>query len=399
MRTLIAIVLLLAAAYAQPSSCDLKSTGELPPDRQKDFAAVRSDTPDRAAVLFDQATAYAQAGNEAKAMSLLESALQETPWLDPSLQPEFKPLAGCPQFQQLVSAVEKKYPPVSAARVVYTVPQKDLIPEGIASDPVDGSFYMGSIYHRKIVKFSLDRPPVDFVAEGQDGLLGVLGVRVDPRDRSLWAASERKGESALFHFDRHGKTLGQYPPGTPGKHEFNDLVVTADGDVLVTDDQDGAVYRLPHGEKRLVRVDLQSRQYPNGIALAPDGKSVYVGYAYGIIWMNSDGTGLTELQKPKDVTLASVDGLYYRNGSLIAVQNGFAGNRIVQLNLGADGKSVVSGKLLEFRSANLELPTTGAIYNGKFYYMVNTQIDHEKDGEVRDPASLQPIRIAVLDLP
>jgi len=89
---------------------------------------------------------------------------------------------------------------------------------------------------------------------------------------------------------------------------------------------------------------------------------------------------------------------YFLKNSLIAIQNGFGPNRIVRLQLAPDGKSVVSGKLLEFRSPNLELPTTGAILNGRFYYIVNAQIDHEQDGKLKDEDQLKPVKIAVLSL-
>ncbi len=388
--------LLLISCYAQTSDCRLKSEGDLTAEKQKKFQAVRLDTPDQAAVRFDMALDYAQAGNDQKALSLLEEALADTPWLDPSAEQAFKPLYACAAFQKLVAQVQHKYPPVAAAHVVHVIPQKDLIPEGLASDPADGTLYVSSIFHRKIVKVTPDGKISDFVGDAQDGLLGVLGIKVDPRDRSVWAASELLGHAALFHFDRSGKTLGQYAPQEPDKHEFNDLVVTLKGDVLVTDDLDNAVYKLSHGTNKLVRIDLQHRFYPNGIALAADEKSVYVAHAFGIVLMDIDGSAIIELQKPRDVSLAQVDGLYLRQDSLIAIQNAFGGNRIVQLRLASDGKSISGGKLLEFWSPNLDLPTTGTIYKNNFYYIVNSQVDHEEDGKLNREDKLQPIRIAVL---
>jgi DNA-binding beta-propeller fold protein YncE len=347
---------------------------------------------------------YASLGNYAKALSTLEQALKDTPWLDPASEADFKPIAGCPSFKALVAAIEKKYPVVSAATPAFTIQLTDLIPEGLAADPVDGSLYMSSIYHRKIVKISPDGKVSDFIAEGQDGILSVLGLKVDPRDRSVWAASERLDKAALFHFDSNGKTLAQYLPeepgkhGFPGRHGFNDLVITPSGQVLVTDSTDNSVYSLPPGGKKLVRYGLGTRAYPNGIALSPDGTTVYVAHAFGIARMNVNGTGLAELSAPAGISLAQVDGLYFWNGGLLAIQNGYGPNRIVYLPLAPDGNSVTAGRLLEFRSSNLDLPTTGAILNGSFYYMVNTQIDHEQDGKLKNPAHLQPVRIAVLKL-
>jgi hypothetical protein len=114
--------------------------------------------------------------------------------------------------------------------------------------------------------------------------------------------------------------------------------------------------------------------------------------------MSLNGNEIHELTAPKDVSLAQVDGLYWRKGSLIGIQNGFGANRIVELRLAADGRSVSSGRLLEFRSSNLELPTTGTIYKDDFYYIVNTQVDHEIDGKLTREETLQPVRIAVLPL-
>jgi len=316
MKILASCLLLVVSAHAQTSGCSLKDEGELSAETLKQFQALRPDTPDQAAVRFDMAVHYAQMGNGRKALSLLEEALADTPWLDPSAEQAFKPLYGCAAFRKLVAQVQHRYPPVAASHVVHIIPQKDLIPEGLASDPTDGTLYLSSIFHRKIVEITPDGRISDFVAEAQDGLLGVLGIKVDPRDRSVWAASGLRGQSALFHFDRSGKTLGQYAPQEPGRHEFNDLVVTSKGDVLVTDDFDNTVYKLPHGSDKLLRIDLQNRFYPNGIALAADEKAVYVAHAFGIALIDLAGSAITELQKPKDISLAQVDGLYLAKGSL-----------------------------------------------------------------------------------
>jgi hypothetical protein len=389
---------LSALASAQTSPCNRSKGKELSQAAQSQFAAFLASSTDVAAVRFDMALHYAKLGNYVKALSTLEEALKDTPWLDPATEKDFTPISGCSAFKALVARIEKKYPVVAAAKPAFTIHIADLIPEGLASDPVDGSLYMSSIYHRKIVKILPDGKVSDFIAEGQDGILSVLGLKVDPRDRSVWAASERLDKTSLFHFDSSGKTIAQYLPEELGKHGFNDLVITSGGQVLVTDSTDNSVYSLPAGGKKLVRYALGNRAYPNGIALSPDGTTVYVAHAFGIARMNVDGTGLAELPAPAGISLAQADGLYFWNGGLIAVQNGYGPNRIVYLALAADGKSVTAGKLLEYRSSNLDLPTTGAILNGSFYYMVNTQINHEQDGKLKNAEHLQPVRIAVLKL-
>jgi hypothetical protein len=392
------VLLLLAAGLAQPTPCHLASGQELSGKQQEQFQQLLASGGDPAAIRFNVALRYAKMGNQQKALETLEQALAVGPWLNPASEPDFKPLESCERFRKLVQRIEQKYPPRRAGRVVFTVAQKDLIPEGLAADPSDGSLYLSNIHHRKIVKISPRGEVRDFVAEGQDGLLGVLGMKVDPADGSLWAASERTGTSALFHFDRNGHTLAKYAPQEAGKHLFNDLVITPSRDVFVTDSEDNSIYKLAHGSGTLTRIGLSGRFYPNGIALTPDDATLFVAHTFGIARVDTASGAVSELSAPRGISLAAADGLYYGQRRLIAIQNGFGANRIVELRLDSAGKAVVSGKLLEYRSDTLDLPTTGAIYQGKFYYIVNSQIDHEEDGKLKDPDQLKPVKIAALPL-
>jgi sugar lactone lactonase YvrE len=398
MRRTLVVLLLVAGTVVGQSTCDLPSGKELSPAQQQQFKKLLNSPGDHAAVRFAMALSYAKIGNRKHALTNLQEALAATPWLNPASESDFNSLRSCEPFRKLVQRVEKKHPSISTSKTAFTVSQKDLIPEGLAVNSSAGTFYLSSIHHRKIVKIASDGTVTDFVAEGQSGLLSVLGIHVDPADRSIWAASESKGSAALFHFDAAGRTLSRVAPKDPGKHLFNDLVITPSRDVYVTDSADGSLYRLGHGSRDLARIMLGGRFYPNGIALSGDGKFLYVAHAFGIARIDIDTGNISELDAPDGISLAQIDGLYYWRGNLIAIQNGFGPNRIVQLRLTPDGKAVSAGKLLEFRSANLELPTTGAIYNGWFYYIENSQIDHEEDGKLRDAEHLKPVRIARLRL-
>ena len=43
-------------------------------------------------------------------------------------------------------------------------------------------------------------------------------------------------------------------------------------------------------------------------------------------------------------------------------------------------------------------PTRGAIYEGNFYFMVNTGITNLEDDKIVDPAKLEPVKIAMVAL-
>jgi acetyl esterase/lipase len=114
-------------------------------------------------------------------------------------------LKGKADFEQLRPAFERNAAPTVRSRVASTLAEKDLIPEGITYDAATGHFYVSSIYRRKIVRLTKTGTVEDFTSPGQDGLLNVLGMKVEAKRRILWACTfsgprdgDRNGGVALF---------------------------------------------------------------------------------------------------------------------------------------------------------------------------------------------------------
>jgi hypothetical protein len=72
--------------------------------------------------------------------------------------------------------------------------------------------------------------------------------------------------------------------------------------------------------------------------------------------------------------------------------------RLARFQLSADGARITMSEILEYRSDFVELPTTGAITQGKFYFIANSQIDNLRDEKIVDPSRLRPVRIGVVSL-
>src|SRR5688572_16859465 len=70
--------------------------------------------------------------------------------------------------------------------------QLNLIPEGIAIHPDNGTIYISSIAQKKIVTVMADGTSADFISEGQDGFLEGLGMKVDKKRSFLWALSNTR---------------------------------------------------------------------------------------------------------------------------------------------------------------------------------------------------------------
>jgi hypothetical protein len=355
---------------------------------------------DRAAALYLLAHHYARLGELAKALSLLKQCVALNEEFDPARVKAFAPLLSDPEFRDLVERARRKNPPVHRARVAFTVAQSDLFPEGLAADAPKRVFYMGSEYHNKIVTISETGEVTDFVKEGTFDLMPIGGVHVDPMDHSVWCATDpgAKNRSEIVHFDTQGKLLERYTPMAPGPHALNDLVLRGTNEIYVTDTEGNRVFRFDRESHRFAELNLGRPVFgPNGITVSDDGDVLYVGDDLGVIRMDLRTNQVQDVKPAARDTMAGIDGLYWYKGSLVGVEYGTGAYRVVRWKLSADGGEVRSSETLERGTEMVRNPTTGAIMDGKFYFMANTGIANLENGKI-DPKKLEPLHIAVVTL-
>jgi hypothetical protein len=358
-------------------------------------------TPDRGAILYFLAESHAQLLEQRAAMSRLSECIALKEGFDPDGDPAFAAFKNADDFIKLVQQVHKDFPAIARSRLAYTIQEKDLIPEGLAYDPLGDLFFISSLYRRKIVQIPRDGLPTDFVPPGRDNLLPILGIRLDPVDGSVWANSFLDtGKTELLHFDRAGKLLGRFSIPGKEKHGFNDLVVLRAGVVYVTDTLAHKLYRFDAKTQKFEE-QLVSRPLlqPNGIAITDDEQTLYVADQLGILHVDLAAHNSAELDPGRHNTVSGADGLYWHKNTLIAIQNGIGAPRIAQFNLSTDGLHVLKTTVLEYRSTFTLLPTTGALRGDDFFFIVNSQLDNLNGTRILDPLKLQPIRIGVLRLP
>jgi hypothetical protein len=357
--------------------------------------------PDRGAALYFLAEAKQRLGETLDALKLLKECLALREGFDPSGSHEFAGLHTSKEFTDLIEKVHRDFPVVAQARLNLITEEKNLIPEGLAWDPKRKVFYLSSLAQKKIVQITLDSHVSDFVLANRDHLLPVLGIRLDPRDSSVWANTEDDlGKAELVHFDASGNLLGRFSLEDKAPHGFNDLVIRQSGEILLTDSLGNKVFRFDPAKKFFAELKLHRELlYPNGIALASDDKSLFVADALGVLRIDLQTLASVDINPGPRSTLAGADGLYWYNGSLIAVQNGIGSSRIAAFKLSEDGFRVTKTTILENRSNFTSLPTTGAIRGSDFYFISNSHIDNLNGGKILDVTQLEPVRIAVVHLP
>ena len=279
-----------------------------------------------------------------------------------------------------------------AQETAFTIAEKDLIPEGIAHDPLKNKLYVGSTYKRKIIEVDMATGrSKEFIREAQDEIPGVIGMRVDPKRRHLWACAATAGEAmpvrglesntdktGLYQYNLEtGKLIKRYTvdPDTLF-HFINDVVISPEGIVYVTDTGAGKIFRTNKNGKLDLFFSFNG-YYPNGIDIAANGDLVIAVYGKpnGFVRLNPKTKAWSLMELPTGEEVGG-DGLYSYKNSLLAIQPD-NGERTVALYHLRNGRTIDNIQtVVDARHPALFQPTTGVIVADDFYFIANSQLQH-----------------------
>lgn len=407
MRCRTTVWLLFSAAFALNAQIPPSQT--LSPGDTKLFQAeierlkkLLDTAGDKCTVQYGLARTYAGGEQWREAVDNLRQAIDLNVGLDPSNDEIFRRLHGTNEYSLMLRQVRDSTPAVANSRAAFTVDKPDLFPEGIAWEPRRKRFFLGSTWAHMIAECTPAGDCSPFVKDGQDGLFEVLGIKGDTRDRSIWVASNSPGEAGLFHYETPtGTLIRKYTlPRGAERHYFNDIAISSKGDVYLTDTQAGTVYWVSAATQKLEVFDPNLKvEVANGIAISDDDKTLYAaGYPDGITVVDLASKSAHPIKHPANLCLATIDGLSYYKGSLIAIQNGVMTPRVVRYKLTPDLKEIAGFDVLERRNPAFDGITTGAIADDAFYYMANTQLDKLVNGRIKPNTELHPVQVLRIGL-
>ena len=218
-------------------------------------------------------------------------------------------------------------------------------PEGIDADPRTRRLYVASVRHRVVAEVSPDGSVRELWPRDREDLTSVLGVRVDTARNSVWATTSalrnvpgfRPADTAnasLLRVDLASHAIVQRIdlPIVPGGHVLGDLAIGPDGSVWIPDSQQPVLYRLRPNATTLDEIRSPLFYSLQGAAPTPDGKWLYVAdYSLGLLRMNIATGAIALLAAPDDATAIGCDGIVWRNGAIIGVQNGVSPARIIRM--------------------------------------------------------------------
>src|SRR5215470_6984691 len=400
--SLLLIALLMSAAAAAPADDAQARAQSAEFDRkmreayrQKDWPAVLENAqkaeelrPGTPRLVFNLASAHARLGHAEEAARLLEGLLSRGLDFDISEDPNYAGVVATPPFQALARRAAELEKPVGKSEVAFRIPEKDLLTEGIAWDPATRSFFISSVHRRKIVRRNADGSFRDFISSGQDGIDGVLALRVDPKRRLLWACSaalpqvaglppDRQGASGVFGYDIDKRTLvGKYELPRDGKeHALNDLTIGPRGEVYLTDSLASGVYLLEPGGRNLEEFIAPGVfRSPQGLAFSKDGKRLIIADWTEGLWSVDLATKKREpVAVPAGVELIGIDGLASREDELFVVQNLVRPHRVARFKLDPSGARVLSGEILDAADPEFSEPTLDVIADNALYVIAKSQ--------------------------
>jgi len=186
------------------------------------------------------------------------------------------------------------------------------------------------------------------------------------------------GQYGVFQYDLKSRRLlfkHLLPAGSPGF--LNDVALTSTGEAFVTNSGTGEVFRMS-ADRDGVEPFLAANTVPqaNGIAVSSDDKVLFVAGWLGVARVDI-ASGLAKmLAKPKSISDAGVDGMYFYKSSLVGIQNpDLHPGRVMRYYLNLAMDRIERGEVLESYNPLFEVPTTGTLVDNSLYFMANTQVD------------------------
>lgn len=364
------------------------------------------------AIVEALARAYAASGDVRSALAELNK-LADLGQTDKALlggsDQRFASLQTLPEYKHVLARLSTNDTPVSLASVAFVLPDADLLPEDIDYDPGSRSFLITSIREHKIIRVQPNRSVTDF-ADSPDGW-PMVAIKIDIARNRVWATEvafdglavapeDAWGHSAVLCFDLSTGRLLQRIEG-PIHSSLGDMVLTSDGEPIVSDGDSGALYRVSKG--RLVEINNTDFISPQTATRVLSRNQLFIpDYIRGVARFDLDTGHVSWLNKDGEdkVALTGIDGLYFRSHYLIATQNGTSPERVVLFALDPALIHIISTTVIE-RAASPDCdPTHGVVVGNDFYFIANSGwASLDERGNVKNGAKLTKALIMKFTLP
>jgi len=360
------------------------------------------------------AATYAVQGKKSETYDLLLRTQKQGYGYDLTNDKRFDKVADTEVWKYVVDNLKANLKPFGQGSVAFTLPKGDYLFESLAWDGKQQKFLVGSAREGKIYHVDKAGKLEAFIKpDANNGLWSVYAMAVDAEHDLLYVAStasvyfkgfkqEDYGRAGVFKFRLStGQFVDKYILQADGQpRTLSSVVINKDGRIFTADGIRNEIYKLDtDGLKILLKnPNLTSLR---GLAASGDGKYLYFAdYQLGLLGIDlNSGTGFDVKYNAEALALGGIDGLYWYEGALVAIENGMSPKRVMRLTLSDDGHAIVKVMALDAGNAAFTLPTYGTVANDSLYFIANSQKnEYGQYGLPNDEAKLQAVQIFKSDL-
>lgn len=392
LRPLFTGIFLLGAAFPATAQEGAPKTPAIPAPQQKLLDQLRelaAREPAHVGALYTAARVSASVGDHAQAAEWLDR-LEKAGMDDELDDDDFGAFAQTPAYRERAARFAKAAPPIGMASQWAETSCADLLPEGTAWDARRKRLLLSSGRQRAV--FAIDKSGAckRLTAVGEERLLAVLGMIVDAKTDSLWVATSaapfmvdaKPADASSARLTRidlaTGAVVASHRLGDGAM--LNDLTLSAEGAIYVTDSRNGRIFRLrPDAAQLEPLIDDQTLEGPNGIVALDDGDLLVADF-HGLSRVRVEGkkdrARVTRLSTPGGLYLGGIDGLARNGAQIIAIQNLVGRSRIWSITLDAKAPRVVEARILLRGHPDFLNPTTGAVAGRQFLFVADTKLQN-----------------------
>lgn len=296
-------------------------------------------------------------------------------------------LPGCIRSNSETPAVKDRY----------ELPGNAAYPKGLAYQPSTGLFFTGNAQDGTLYRGNTKTGEVSVLSPaGADGRWAANGLALDANDR-LWVAGGETGTVFLCDAST-GALIRSYQTPPADSTLVNDLVVTTNGDVFVTDSYRPILFRIRSASPDRIEpwLDLSATTIRygagynlNGIAVTDDGRYLIVIQSNtGQLFRISLTDKSVRLIDLKGLVLPFADGISLRGKTIYAARN--QTGEIARIALNAD---LTSGTVdSPIRDASFRFPTAVTVVGDRLL-VANAQLGRVPPQKLVLPFTLSGIVI------
>ena len=401
-----------AAKPARPGVYELREQANAA-YRKEDYAAFR----DAIAELHERrpyngdymsllVVANALLGDRSGAYSTMLKMQQQGLAHDFNQSTETESIRGTEAYEYINDLLVQAAEPAGQAQLLFELPADLLLPTSMAWDASRAAYLVGDAREGAIHSVDSDGNVSKLlISNDENGLWAIFGLAVDAANNRLWVSSSASethtgydpidaGRAALFEFELDTlEPVKRYPVPVDGRpHRLGSLVLTPAGDIYAVDTVLPVIYKLAVGADRLQPYMASADMVSMRGATLSDRNILYVAdYEMGIMGVDLVNNQAFELAAPSTLNLGGIEGLFFKDGSLVMIQNGIQPQRIMSLKLDTAGMVVEDFAPLAVAQPFFDYPNFGALHDDSLVFLANSHW-------VADQQEPAPIRVAKTDI-